>query len=322
MDSLRCNRGRRSAASGCRRDGALRPHRRAGEQRRRGIARPFEEFTDEQWQNLLDVNLHGAIRLIRAVLPHLPSPGGVIVNVASALALGGCPSFSIYSAAKAGMIGLTQSLAWELAPRKNSSRGHCAGAGGDADDAEALGASHAASARPLGGQPSAGRRFAARRFRARWRFWPRTMPAGLPASRCHWVGARTTLCRWSSSWRRRTRKRLGSRAERRWPGKTGWIVRTALTRQRPLIQCAIALGPSCRQESAILSIGRPLALAPVLRLRNAIPHRNLIAVIIARKATDWTVAGCLPDRAGPIMLGPVPPARNSSYFCFALGSLS
>ncbi len=81
-------------------------------------ARPFEEFTDEQWQNLLDVNLHGAIRLMRAVLPHLPSPGGVIVNVASALALGGCPSFSIYSAAKAGMIGLTQSLAWELAPRK------------------------------------------------------------------------------------------------------------------------------------------------------------------------------------------------------------
>ncbi len=81
-------------------------------------ARPFEKFSDDQWQNLLDVNLHGAIRLSRAVLPHFPSPGGVIVNVASALALGGCPSFSIYSAAKAGLIGLTQSLAWELAPRK------------------------------------------------------------------------------------------------------------------------------------------------------------------------------------------------------------
>ena len=56
--------------------------------------------------------------MTRAVLPHLPSPGGAIVNVASALALGGCPSFSIYSAAKAGLIGLTQSLAWELAPKK------------------------------------------------------------------------------------------------------------------------------------------------------------------------------------------------------------
>ena len=42
----------------------------------------------------------------------------MIVNVASTLALGGCPSFTIYSAAKAGLIGLTQSLAWELMPRK------------------------------------------------------------------------------------------------------------------------------------------------------------------------------------------------------------
>jgi 3-oxoacyl-[acyl-carrier protein] reductase len=81
-------------------------------------ARPFEQFTDDQWQGLLDVNLHGAIRVTRAALPHLPSPGGAIVNVSSALALGGCPSFTIYSAAKAGLIGLTQSLAWELAPRK------------------------------------------------------------------------------------------------------------------------------------------------------------------------------------------------------------
>jgi 3-oxoacyl-[acyl-carrier protein] reductase len=81
-------------------------------------ARPLEHFTDEQWQGLLEVNLHGAIRMCRAVLPHIPQSGGAIVNVASALALGGCPSFSVYSAAKAGLIGLTQSLAWELAPRK------------------------------------------------------------------------------------------------------------------------------------------------------------------------------------------------------------
>jgi NAD(P)-dependent dehydrogenase (short-subunit alcohol dehydrogenase family) len=81
-------------------------------------AKPFEQFTDDEWQGLLDVNLHGAIRMSRAVLPHFPASGGAIVNVASALALGGCPSFSIYSAAKAGLIGLTQSLAWELGPRK------------------------------------------------------------------------------------------------------------------------------------------------------------------------------------------------------------
>jgi NAD(P)-dependent dehydrogenase (short-subunit alcohol dehydrogenase family) len=81
-------------------------------------ARPFEKFTDDEWQGLLEVNLHGAIRMCRAVLPHFPKTGGAIVNVASALGLGGCPSFTIYSAGKAGLIGLTQSLAWELAPRK------------------------------------------------------------------------------------------------------------------------------------------------------------------------------------------------------------
>ncbi|MCC7083822.1 MAG: SDR family oxidoreductase [Pirellulales bacterium] len=81
-------------------------------------AKPFEKFTDDEWQGLLDVNLHGAIRVSRAVLPHFPASGGAIVNVASALGIGGCSSFSIYSAAKAGLIGLTQSLACELAPRK------------------------------------------------------------------------------------------------------------------------------------------------------------------------------------------------------------
>ena len=44
--------------------------------------------------------------------------GSVIVNVASALALGGCANVSIYSASKAGLVGFTQSLAMELAPRR------------------------------------------------------------------------------------------------------------------------------------------------------------------------------------------------------------
>jgi 3-oxoacyl-[acyl-carrier protein] reductase len=81
------------------------------------IAKKIDEFPAAEWKALLDVNLNGAITMTQAALPHLRSPGGVIVNVASALALGGCAGFSIYSASKAGMIGLTQSLAWELAPR-------------------------------------------------------------------------------------------------------------------------------------------------------------------------------------------------------------
>lgn len=79
-------------------------------------ALPFEVFTDEQWQDLIEVNLKGTIRMIRECLPHLPA-GGAIVSVSSALALAGCRWFSVYSASKAGLNALTQSLAWELAPR-------------------------------------------------------------------------------------------------------------------------------------------------------------------------------------------------------------
>jgi NAD(P)-dependent dehydrogenase (short-subunit alcohol dehydrogenase family) len=81
------------------------------------LARPLADFKDEDWRALLDVNLNGAIAVSKAALPHLTSPGGVIVNIASALGLGGCPGFTVYSASKAGLIGFTQSLAWELAPQ-------------------------------------------------------------------------------------------------------------------------------------------------------------------------------------------------------------
>jgi len=80
------------------------------------VARPLDKFSDD-WRQLLDVNLSGAIAVTQAALPRLTAPGGVIVNIASALGLGGCPGFSVYSASKAGLIGFTQSLAWELAPR-------------------------------------------------------------------------------------------------------------------------------------------------------------------------------------------------------------
>jgi 3-oxoacyl-[acyl-carrier protein] reductase len=80
-------------------------------------AQAFDKMSDEDWHALVEVNLNGAARVTRAALPHLRSPGGVIVNIASALALGGCAGFSAYSAAKAGLVGFTQSLAWELAPR-------------------------------------------------------------------------------------------------------------------------------------------------------------------------------------------------------------
>jgi 3-oxoacyl-[acyl-carrier protein] reductase len=81
------------------------------------VASPLESFGEDAWRAVLDVNLAGAIAVSKAALQHLSQPGGVIVNIASALGIGGCPGFSVYSASKAGLIGFTQSLAWELAPQ-------------------------------------------------------------------------------------------------------------------------------------------------------------------------------------------------------------
>jgi NAD(P)-dependent dehydrogenase (short-subunit alcohol dehydrogenase family) len=80
-------------------------------------ASSLDKFSDEDWRGLLEVNLNGSIAVTKAALPHLTKPGGVIINIASALGIGGCTGFSIYSASKAGLIGFTQSLAWELAPQ-------------------------------------------------------------------------------------------------------------------------------------------------------------------------------------------------------------
>ena len=78
----------------------------------------FEDGQDEVWEQLLDVNLLGTMRMIRGVLPFLTEPEGVIVNISSVLGMAGCSGFGAYSATKAGLIGLTQSLAAELAPRR------------------------------------------------------------------------------------------------------------------------------------------------------------------------------------------------------------
>ncbi|MBL8849947.1 MAG: SDR family oxidoreductase [Planctomycetaceae bacterium] len=78
-------------------------------------AAPLEDLDDATWDLALSVNLTGAMRMSRAVLPFLPEKDGVIVNIASALGIAGCGSFAAYSASKAGLVGFTQSLAMEQA---------------------------------------------------------------------------------------------------------------------------------------------------------------------------------------------------------------
>ena len=77
----------------------------------------FQDITDEAWQRMLDVNLMGAVRTIRACLPDLlRRKRGSIVTVSSIWGQSGASCESHYAASKAALIGLSKSLALELGP--------------------------------------------------------------------------------------------------------------------------------------------------------------------------------------------------------------
>jgi 3-oxoacyl-[acyl-carrier protein] reductase len=77
----------------------------------------FTDVTDEDWRMLLDTNLSGAFYASRQVLPGMISRRyGRIINIGSIWGQVGASCEVAYSAAKAGMIGLTKALAKEVAP--------------------------------------------------------------------------------------------------------------------------------------------------------------------------------------------------------------
>ena len=84
-----------------------------------GIAQQklFTDITDEDWRAMLDTNLTGAFYASRAVLSEMISRRyGRIINVGSIWGQVGASCEVHYSAAKAGLIGLTKALAKEVAP--------------------------------------------------------------------------------------------------------------------------------------------------------------------------------------------------------------
>jgi 3-oxoacyl-[acyl-carrier protein] reductase len=81
-----------------------------------GRAAPIWEQTDTDWHRVMDLNINAAFYMCRAVLPHMRAKGyGRIVNIASIAGKEGNPNMVAYSASKAAIIGLTKSIAKEVA---------------------------------------------------------------------------------------------------------------------------------------------------------------------------------------------------------------
>lgn len=83
-----------------------------------GITKPGPSHTlpIDDWKAVIDIDLSGTFYACQAVYPHLV-PGSSIVNIASIMATRMLPGRAAYSAAKAGVVGLTRLLAVEWAPQ-------------------------------------------------------------------------------------------------------------------------------------------------------------------------------------------------------------
>ena len=75
------------------------------------------ELTEEAWQEVIDVNLTGSWKTVKAVIPHMieRNEGGSIIFISSVQGLIGVPTMAHYTASKHGMVGLMRALAAELA---------------------------------------------------------------------------------------------------------------------------------------------------------------------------------------------------------------
>jgi 2-deoxy-D-gluconate 3-dehydrogenase len=81
------------------------------------IRKAPEQISEQEWHDILDVNVGAALFCAQAVYPHMKAAGGgKILNIGSMYSLFGAPTVAAYAASKGGLVQLTRSLAAAWAP--------------------------------------------------------------------------------------------------------------------------------------------------------------------------------------------------------------
>lgn len=82
------------------------------------VRKKLHEYTDAEWNFIIDLNLNAMFRVVRAVLPHFIEQGsGNIVSNSSTYAFMASPQYPAYCATKAAMLNLTRSIALDYGPQ-------------------------------------------------------------------------------------------------------------------------------------------------------------------------------------------------------------
>lgn len=80
-----------------------------------GQSGPLTELTTSAYDEIMDANLKSLWLSLKHEIPAMQKPGGVITNMASAVAHIGVPNLAVYAASKAGVVGMTRTAAMEYA---------------------------------------------------------------------------------------------------------------------------------------------------------------------------------------------------------------
>jgi len=93
-----------------------------------GKSAPLADYTEDDWDQLININLKGVWLCMKYEIPHMLEHGGAIVNASSVSGLVGSKSSPLYAASKHGVTGLTRTAALQYADKKIRVNCTCPGA--------------------------------------------------------------------------------------------------------------------------------------------------------------------------------------------------